>query len=168
MLGHKASASCLRQVSVSLLLPGLIRRSGGGAGTPLRMTPLPLSPLLSTCTCVCEGLMFRFLPLSHCVWLLPSSCYLHKAPRAASEAEEKKTPACAARIPMVTEAEGAARDSLYPLQIRQVPCFPGLPLFVWKPVSVSVPRKQQGESHDRVNTARGAQCGLYQGVSWLF
>lgn len=56
--------------------------------------------------------MFRFLLLSHCVLLLPSSCCLHKAPRAASEAEEKKkTPACAAKIPMVTEAEGAARDS---------------------------------------------------------
>lgn len=114
--------------------------------------------------------MFRFLLLSHYVLLLPSSCCLHKAPRAASEAEEekkKKTPACAAKIPMVTEAEGAARDSLYPLQVRQVPCFPGLPLLVWKPVSVSVLRKQQGESHDRVSTAKGTQCGLYQGGSWL-
>lgn len=68
---------------------------------------------------------------------------------------------------MVTEAEGAARDSLHPLQVRQVPCFPGLPLLVWKPVSVSVLRKQQGESYGRVSTARGPQCGLYQGVSWL-
>lgn len=104
-------------------------------------------------------------PTVYCCYLLPAVCT--RLPEQPLRPKRKKTPACAAKIPMVTEAEGAARDSLYPLQVRQVPCFPGLPLLVRKPVSVSAPRKQQGESHDRVSTARGTQCGLYQGVSWL-
>lgn len=139
-----------------------------GPGTALRTLPY-LSPLFFQPAVCGRGSCFASssFPTVYCFYLLPAVCTRLPEQPLRPKRKKKKTPACAAKIPMVTEAEGAARDSLYPLRVRQVPCFPGLPLLVWKPVSVSVLRKQQGESHDRVSTARGTQCGLYQGVSWL-